>query len=85
MENEMDGLAGQMVATPTGQVTGEDMQLILDEVIRLLSEGTTPEELMEMGVPPEIIEQAMTMMEQAPAPVPNTPPQEDMGLAMSMM
>lgn len=80
---EEQGLANSMVDSGTGMVSEQEMQLIMDEVIRLLSEGVSPEELIEMGVPPELIEQAMAMME-SPAPQAASAP-ADGGLATSML
>lgn len=59
---------------------------MLDQVLILLQEGATPEELLQMGVPRELIEQAMEMITQeAQAPVENmAPTQGGNGLAAQM-
>lgn len=80
---EEQGLAGSMADSGAGMVSADEMQLILDEVVRLLSEGVSPEELIQMGVPPEIIEQAMAVLE-TPQSQPVSAP-ADGGLATSMM
>ena len=40
------------------------MEEVLEEVIRMLEQGTTPEQLLEMGVPQELLDQALMMMQQ---------------------
>lgn len=80
MQQYDDGLAGSMAAEPAVSdmpppqgamgVSDEDMQMLMQEVVRLLQEGVSPQELMELGVPRDIIEQAMTMLQQgAQAPM----------------
>lgn len=56
---EEQGLAEQAVvgAQPS-------MEEVLQEVIRMLEQGTTPEQLLEMGVPQELLEQALMMLQQ---------------------
>lgn len=41
------------------------MEEVLQEVIRMLEQGTTPEQLLEMGVPQELLEQALMMLQQS--------------------
>lgn len=53
------GLAEQSVGR-----TQPSMEEVLQEVIRMLEQGTTPEQLLEMGVPQELLEQALMMMQQ---------------------
>jgi len=52
----MNGLAGQ------GQQ--QNMQVQVQEVARLLEQGISPEELMQQGVPKEIIELALRTLQQ---------------------
>lgn len=79
MEDEMMGLAG--TAVPAG---GD--QALLEEVIRLLTQGVDPEELVQQGVPIDIIKQAMEIiMSQAPAEGQMGPPSSEAGLAMTGM
>ena len=40
------------------------MQELLQQVIQMLQQGTTPEELLQMGVPKEIIDYAIQMLQQ---------------------
>lgn len=90
-----DGLAQSMAVAPAqaqGQQQGPDMEMI-DQIIQLLMEGADPEELVKQGIPPELIMQAIDILEQqlaaqgqgqAPQQAPAAPsgPQ---GLAQSMM
>jgi len=59
----MEGLAQQMAQPAMPQ---EQMQevAIMEKIIQLLMEGMDPEEIVNMGVPPEIVMEAITMMEQ---------------------
>lgn len=56
---EEQGLAEQAVGR-----TQPSMEEVLQEVIRMLEQGTTPEQLLEMGVPQELLEQALMMLQQ---------------------
>ena len=50
--------------------TGMDqakMEELLQQIIQMLQQGTTPEELLQMGVPEEIIQYALQMLEQGNA------------------
>lgn len=59
----MAGLAESMVQQPQQpQPTGQAPTI--QEVIELLMQGTPPEELEQMGIPPEMIMEAITMIEQ---------------------
>ena len=40
---EEQGLANSMVDSGAGMVSADEMKLILDEVVRLLSEGVSPD------------------------------------------
>ena len=42
-------------------------QQVVEEIMMLLQQGVTPEELMQKGVPQEIIEAAMAMLQQMAA------------------
>lgn len=57
------GLAEQAVGR-----TQPSMEEVLQEVIRMLEQGTTPEQLLEMGVPQELIDKAMMMVQQSQRP-----------------
>jgi hypothetical protein len=63
---------------------------LIAEVVRLLMEGVDPEALLEQGVPPEILQQAMEIvLSQDPAggavPQAPTPPVTNGGLAATTM
>ena len=74
--NEM-GLAQAM-----GQGQGGGMgQGKLQEIVAMLMQGTTPEELLQMGVPEQLIMQAMEIVAEETAEV----PAENAGLANMMV
>ena len=77
MENQ--GLAEVMSSNPTGagQSNGQDIA----EIVQLLMQGASPDELLAMGVPEEIIEQAMQMIQARQ----QGQMQQQQGLANSMM
>ena len=60
---EEDGLAAMMSSNPVGggQPTTQD----IDQILQLLQEGTSPQELMAMGIPEQLIEQAIAMLQNA--------------------
>lgn len=69
----MDGLAAQMSGQPTaqprqmGRGSGQPQQGGLpsvEEVIALLMQGVDPQKLIEMGIPQELIMQAIQVLEQ---------------------
>jgi len=60
--NEQQGLAQQQ-AMGGGQ-QGMQTEEMLKQVVQLLMQGVTPEELMAKGVPQEVIEAAMRIMQQ---------------------
>lgn len=83
----MDGLAQQMA----GPGMGQQMPTV-EEIIQLLMEGIDPQELIEMGIPEELLMQALQVLEQsgaqaggqAPGPaIPMGTP--DAGLAQTMV
>lgn len=47
--------------TPQGGAGGSNEQALVDELVRLLLEGVSPEELIQQGVPQELVEQAMAI------------------------
>ena len=53
----------------------------LQEIVAMLMQGTTPEELLQMGVPEQLIMQAMEMVAEETAEVPD----ENAGLANMMI
>lgn len=48
------------------------------EIVMMLQQGTTPEELLQGGIPMQLIEQAMMVMR---ASAPKSAPDEEQGLA----
>ena len=61
---EIQGLAGMgdaAIATPIGSQPGQQ-ELGVQEVMMLLQQGANPQELLEMGVPANVIERAMQLM-----------------------
>jgi ribose 5-phosphate isomerase len=53
----MEGLAGQM---GQGQGAGSEM---VQQVVQLLMQGVSPEELVQQGVPIEVIQEAIAMIQ----------------------
>lgn len=69
-EQMPQGLAGMSAGQSQGQMPqGPDQQLpTVEEVIDMLLQGAKPEELIQMGIPEELIMQAMQMLQQQSAP-----------------
>lgn len=97
-EQGLASVSMQQAPSPGGsnmELTEEDYNMIMEEVVRLLQEGVPPEELMAMGVPEEMIREAQAMlggsgggaapMQPQAAPAPAAAPVNDGGLAMSGM
>ena len=90
MEN---GLAQSMAQPQQAQPQQAGQMPTVEQVIQLLMEGTAPEELEQMGIPPELIMQAIQVLEQQmaqqgqqPQGQPQQAPQEmGGGLAQEMM
>lgn len=64
-EQGLASVSMQQAPTPGGgnmELTEEDYNMIMEEVIRLLQEGVPPEELIAMGVPEEMIQEALAML-----------------------
>ena len=60
----MEGLASSMAPQQQAQPQAAGPMPTVDEVMALLMEGVAPEELEQMGIPQELIMQAITMLEQ---------------------
>lgn len=73
----MNGLAQEMAQAPQSQNSDQEMMAMMEQVIQLLLGGMDPEELVKQGVPPEIIMQAIQVIEQQMA----AQSQPDQGLA----
>ena len=54
----MDGLAQQMAGPQQGMGQGAG-QPTIEQVMQMLAQGASPEELVQMGVPPEMIQAAI--------------------------
>lgn len=79
-----DGLAAQMAGpqmapqAPQGGGMQGAMPTV-EEVVALLMQGIPPEELLQMGVPEEMIMQAIALLEQEMAAQQQAVPQEQQG------
>lgn len=84
MMNEMNELPGQPESAETQGLAGQGQQglALLQQVIKLLMNGVTPEELMQKGVQPEVIKAAIEQIQQqAPAQAQGQTPAGPVGLA----
>ena len=62
MEEEMQGGQAQQEAAMGAGAGGQEV--MIEEVIQLLMQGVQPQELVDAGVPVELIEQAIMIIEQ---------------------
>ena len=84
----MDGLAQSMAGPTSQQQSTTGTSATPDEVVALLMQGIPPEQIEQMGVPPEIIMQAIEILEQqmaAEQQQQQAPPQQGGGLAQQMV
>ena len=61
----------QQQQSPLANMSQEEIMQLVQEIIKLLQSGVSPEELQQKGVPAELIQYAMQQMQQsqqAPAP-----------------
>ena len=66
--NEELGLAAQQYSTESGVPQEGTGMPTVDELMQLLINGITPQQLIEAGVPRQLVEQAIAMLnQQAPA------------------
>ena len=56
------GLAAQQYGEASG--TGSNKPVTVEELVQLLMSGITPQQLVEAGVPQELVQQAMAMAKQ---------------------
>ena len=54
-----------------GAQVSKQEEMTVDQVVALLKQGVQPEELVQMGVPPAVIEQAVQVLTQTVTAVPN--------------
>lgn len=80
----MEGLAQQMAGQPAS--TGAQGMPTVEEIIALLMQGVTPEQLLQQGVPEELIVQAIQILQQQMAnqEAVQQAPAEQQGLAGEM-
>lgn len=77
---EEQGLAARGVnRQPAMDGSGQGQQMV-QQVAQMLASGISPEELMQKGVPQEVIQAAIAMLEQQAAQQTQVPP-EQAGLA----
>ena len=69
VNSEEDGLAKRLQQDP------------VMEIVMMLQQGATPEELLQGGIPMQLIEQAMIVMR---ASAPKSVPREEQGLANTL-
>ena len=85
----MDGLAQQMAGQGRGmrqQQQGGGQMPTLGEVIQLLVQGADPQELLSMGIPEELLMQALQVIEQQMAQQQQAAPAgAEQGLAQAMV
>ena len=62
---EEQGLAQQAASNGSGNLGQQ--QISVEELVELLLQGITPEELVQAGVPQQLVEQAMAMAQQMAA------------------
>lgn len=79
-EAEM-GLAQSMAQTPTQG--GQELPSV-EQIVQLLLEGQDPEELVKMGVPPELIMEAIKLIEQQMAAQNVAPEQQGLAAQSAM-
>lgn len=60
----MEGLAQQMAGAPAQQQAPQVDAQMIEQIIQLLMQGVDPEELVKQGIPPEVIMQAIEILEQ---------------------
>ena len=80
---EEQGLAQQAAAQGAGGM-GQQMPTV-EELVELLLQGITPEELVNAGVPQQLVEQAMAMAQQMAAQQGPTQAQAEGLAAQGMM
>lgn len=80
----MAGLAEQMVGPAQDPSMAQQMGgavPTIEEIVALLMQGIPPEKIVEMGVPPELLMEAIALLEQQMAAQQSVPPEAQGGLA----
>ena len=73
--NQQAGGLSTMGVEQMPQETAEQRGMTVEDVVKALMQGISPEELMKQGVPPELIKQAIEML-QSQMGGQQVPPQE---------
>ena len=60
--NELGQGLAQQIATSGNQ--DPTLEQVIQEIVKMLMSGTKPEEIVQMGIPKELVQQAMQMMDQ---------------------
>jgi hypothetical protein len=76
--SKMEGLAQQMAGQPAQKQNAQGMPTV-EQIIEMLLQGADPDELVQMGIPPELLMQAIEVLEQQAAA--QQVPAEQQGLA----
>jgi hypothetical protein len=74
----MDGLAGSMMEQPQ-QGGMQGAMPSVEEIVALLMQGIDPQKLVEQGIPPELVMQAVEMLQQQMAAQQQAIPVEQQG------
>ena len=66
------------------QAAGQDMQMMVQQVVQLLMEGVAPEDLLQQGVPMEVIQEAIAIIQaqEQQMATQQSPASTEAGLAM---
>lgn len=64
----MNGMRNGMGKEITRDALGVQPQISIEQVINMLRQGMSPEELVQQGVPIELIKQAIAMVQQSSVP-----------------
>lgn len=81
----MEGLASSMAQPQQAPPAAMGQMPTVDEVVAMLMEGVPPEELESMGIPQELILQAITILEQQMSQQQQAAPEMGGGLAQQMV
>jgi hypothetical protein len=79
----MEGLASSMSQPQSGGMQGAMPSI--EEIVALLMQGISPDQLVEQGIPPEMVMEAITILEQQMASQASVPQEAAGGLAAQSM